>query len=126
MTDNNTSAELSDLLAALAKHRDLLRGTVQGLTDEQAARNPTASELCLGGLIKHVTRVEARWSDFITEGPAGMAMTEDSYADHVTSFRMAEGDTLASILERYDEVAHPARDDRRSEVHGLRPSRATR
>jgi hypothetical protein len=31
-----------------------LRHTARGLTDEQAAQQTTASELSLGGLIKHV------------------------------------------------------------------------
>jgi uncharacterized damage-inducible protein DinB len=98
------TTDRADLIAILAKHRDLFRFTVQGLTDEQAAATPTASELCLGGLIKHVSRVESRWATFITEGPPAMAMTEDSYADHAASFRMAPGETLAGILEEYEEV----------------------
>jgi uncharacterized damage-inducible protein DinB len=105
MTDATLSAERADLLETLAKHRGLLRGTVEGLTDEQAALTPTASELCLGGLIKHVTRVEARWLSFISDGPAAMAMDETSYADHVNSFRMLPGDTMAEVLERYEEGA---------------------
>src|SRR5678816_4878444 len=46
--------ERADLLETLAKHRGFLRQTVQGLTDEQAAQRTTISELCLGGLVKHV------------------------------------------------------------------------
>lgn len=107
MTDATTasSTERADLLDALATHRDLFRFTVQGLTDEQAALTPTASELCLGGLIKHVTRMESRWHGFIAEGPSAMALTEDSYAEHAASFRMLPGETLAGLLERFDEVA---------------------
>ena len=105
MTTNTTTAERADLLDALAKHRELLLHTVEGLTDEQAAATPTASELCLGGLIKHVARMESRWQGFTTEGPAAMAMDEHSYADHANSFRMLPGETLASIVEAYGEVA---------------------
>ncbi|MGV3759301.1 MAG: DinB family protein [Actinomycetota bacterium] len=106
MTDTTTAlaTERADLLDALATHRDLFRFTVQGLTDEQAALTPTTSELCLGGLIKHVTRMESRWHGFITDGPAAMALTEDSYAEHAASFRMLPGETLAGLLERFDEV----------------------
>jgi len=99
------TGERADLLDTLGKHRGLLRHTVAGLTDEQAALTPTASELCLGGLIKHVSRTESRWADFIVEGAPGIAMTPDSYAEHAESFRMLPGETLAEILERYDEVA---------------------
>ncbi len=53
---SSTDAERADLLETLAKHRSFLRFTVQGLTDEQAAQRTTVSELCLGGLLKHVCR----------------------------------------------------------------------
>jgi uncharacterized damage-inducible protein DinB len=96
--------ERADLLEALTKHRQLFLHTVDGLTDEQAAATPTASELCLGGLVKHVTRMESRWLDFVTDGPAAMTMDEHSYADHANSFRMLPGETLAGILEAYAEV----------------------
>jgi hypothetical protein len=105
VTDSTLSAERADLLDALAKHRQLFRHTVEGLTDEQAAQTPTASELCLGGLIKHVTRMESRWHGFMLDGPAAMALDENSYAEHANSFRMLPGETLAGVLERYDEVA---------------------
>jgi uncharacterized damage-inducible protein DinB len=104
MTTSANDAERADLLEALAKHRELFLHTVQGLTDEQAAATPTVSELCLGGLVKHVTRVESRWQGFITEGPAAMAMDEHSYADHANSFRMIPGETLAAIVEAYGDV----------------------
>jgi uncharacterized damage-inducible protein DinB len=106
MTSTTTAnaAERTDLLDTLAKHRQLFLHTVDGLTDEQAAATPTASELCLGGLVKHVTRMESRWQGFITDGPAAMAMDEHSYAEHTNSFRMLPGDTLAGIVEAYAEV----------------------
>lgn len=105
MTTTAISTDRAELLEALTKHRGLLRHTVEGLTDEEAALTPTASELCLGGLIKHVTRVEGRWVGFINEGPAAMAMTEDSYAEHVGSFKMLPGDTLADLLAGYEDMA---------------------
>ena len=58
------TGERSDLLETLTKHRYLLRFTVRDLTDEQAAQRTTASGLCLGGLIKHVTGTEQRWVNF--------------------------------------------------------------
>jgi Protein of unknown function (DUF664) len=57
------------ILETLREHREL-RYTVQGLTDEQVASTPTAGELCLGELIKHVTSGERNWSDLIVNGPA--------------------------------------------------------
>ena len=105
MTTSTSTTERDDLLEALAKHRGLFLHTVDGLSDEQAGERPTVSALCLGGLVKHVTRVESRWQGFITDGPAAMAMDENSYADHVNSFRMLPGETVASILAGYEQVA---------------------
>jgi hypothetical protein len=99
-----TDPERADLLDALAKHRGFLTQTVRGITDEQAAQQTTVSELCLGGLVKHVTRMEQRWAGFIQNGPDAMAMTPDSYAAHAASFRMEPGETLASIVARYEEA----------------------
>ena len=98
--------ERNDLLGALAKHRELFRFTVQGLTDEQAALTPTDSALCLGGLIKHVAFVESGWVDFIVEGTKAMEASEGGYDAHTNSFRMLEGETLAGILADYEKVTN--------------------
>ena len=103
--DTTTTAERADLLESLEVHRTFLRQTVAGLTDEQAALRPTASALCLGGIVKHVTLVERRWIDFVLEGPAAMATTPESYATHAASFEMQPGETLAGVLEAYEETA---------------------
>ncbi len=98
-------AERTDLLAALATHREFLRTTVRGVTDDQAAAQTTVSALCLGGLIKHVTRVERQWALFITEGTGALAMDESSYATHLASFQMNPGETVAGLLDAYADVA---------------------
>src|SRR5690606_19054348 len=98
VTDGQTGArdqggaptgERADLLAMLDKHRHFLRFTTRGLTDEQAGMRTTASELCLGGLIKHVAGTERGWVDFILEGPSAMgdfdAMTERTSRSGPTS-----------------------------------------
>ena len=74
MTDE-TDRERADLLESLRTHRAFLRLTVQGLTDEQARLRTTASELTLGGLVKHVARMEERWTAFVQHGPGSMAPT---------------------------------------------------
>jgi uncharacterized damage-inducible protein DinB len=97
--------ERADLLQSLAKHRYFLIYTVRGLTDEQAARQTTASALCLGGLIKHVALTERQWIRFIAEGPSAMAWDTASPDDWMAGFRMLEGETLAGLLEDYAQVA---------------------
>jgi uncharacterized damage-inducible protein DinB len=100
------TGERADLIGALDKHRGFLRQTVRGLTDEQAARRTTTSELSLGGLIKHVALVEEGWVAFIQQGPSAMGSPDQaSMAAHATGFRMLPAETLAGLLDRYDQVA---------------------
>ncbi|MER5349087.1 DinB family protein [Kitasatospora sp. NPDC002551] len=98
--------ERADLLQTLDKHRGFLRYTVRGLSDEQAARRTTPSELCLGGLIKHVSGVEARWMRFAVGGAAAMeAAGPGGPAEWQAQFRMTDGETLAGLLAAYERVA---------------------
>ncbi|MEU2251288.1 DinB family protein [Streptomyces sp. NPDC019224] len=108
-TAHTGSDERADLLEALTQQRHFLRFTTRDLTDEQAGERTTKSELCLGGLIKHVTSVERSWAAFIVEGPSAMpdftAMTEADFAKRSDEFRMLPGETLAGVLDAYAEVA---------------------
>lgn len=99
------TGERADLLEKLAQARFFLRLTARDLTDEQAALRPTASALCLGGLIKHVASVEARWVDFILRGTEAMSFTADAMAEHAATFQMLPGETLEGLLAQYAEVA---------------------
>ena len=105
-TPGSAAGERGDLVQSLDRQRQFLRYTTRGLTDEQAAQRTTASELSLGGLIKHVTLVERQWVNFILEGPSAMGgRDEASMTAWMDAFRMGEGDTLAKLLEAYQEVA---------------------
>ncbi|NUP19334.1 MAG: DinB family protein [Streptomyces sp.] len=103
------TGERADLLEALAKHRHFLRFTARDLTDEQAGQRTTASELCIGGLIKHVASVERHWAAFIQHGPSAMpdftAMTEADFTKRAEEFRMLPGETLEGVLADYAETA---------------------
>jgi uncharacterized damage-inducible protein DinB len=101
-----TTFERNDLLNALAEHRGLLLRTVRGLTDDQARLTPTASELCLGGIIKHVALVEEGWVHFIEEGPDDKGPHDEAaYEAHAAGFRMTDGETLPALIARYEDVA---------------------
>ncbi|MCV2488365.1 DinB family protein [Geodermatophilus sp. YIM 151500] len=106
-TDPPLTGERADLLEALAAHRQFLRVTVRGLTDEQARRRPTASELTLGGLVKHVARIEAKWVDFLLTGPDVLAapINPAGYEQWADDFRLLPGETLADVLAEYEAVA---------------------
>jgi uncharacterized damage-inducible protein DinB len=96
-----TSPEKTDLSQALAEQRELLLITVRGLTDAQAARRTTVSELTLGGIVKHLAQGEEAWTQIMTKGdgelPGGML--------DMGQYRMTEGETLPVLLERYAAAA---------------------
>ena len=101
------TGERADLLETLAAHRQFLRFTVQSLTDEQARQRTTASELTLGGLIKHVAHQESNWVRFILEGPQAMATPTDAagFEKWAVEFRLLPDETLAGVLAEYEEIA---------------------
>jgi hypothetical protein len=103
------TGERADLLATLAHARHFLRFTARDLTDEQARQRATASELTIGGLIKHVAAVEKNWARFIGHGPAESqdfsAMTEADFAAWADGFRLLPEETLAGVLDDYAEAA---------------------
>jgi hypothetical protein len=105
----DVSGERADLLAMLGKARHFMRFPARGLTDEQARHRSTASELSIGGLIKHVTAVEEGWADFIVNGPSPSkdfaAMTEADFAARADEFRLLPGETLAGVLAGYERAA---------------------
>ena len=103
--ENDVTGERADLLAQLAKARHFLRLTTRGLDDAQAAERTTVSQLCLGGLIKHVSLVEHQWARFIVEGPTAMSWEGSAGEDWMSGFSMLPGETLAGLLGRYEEVA---------------------
>ena len=94
--------ERADLLETLRTHRAFLRHTLRGLSEEQARRRPTVSALSVGGLLTHVTAMEAQWADFVVRGPEAMSGGQDAFA---SGFEMAPDDTVETVLARYAEVA---------------------
>jgi hypothetical protein len=112
MTTTAVSGERADILETLVTHRQFLRHTVQGLTDDQARQRTTVSELTLGGLIKHVAEVESGWVDFILNGPESMGGGTDwsepspeLIEQFSAGFRLLPDETLQGVLARYDEIA---------------------
>ncbi len=101
-----TDLERNDLVRALDEHRELLLRTALGLTDAQARLTPTASQLCIGGIVKHVTLMEEGWVRFIVEGPRVEGPPDEAaYEAHAAGFRMTDGEVLAALIDRYKTVA---------------------
>lgn len=114
-SDQPASRERTDLVESLRRHRDFLRVTVRDITDEQARKRTTVSELTLGGLIKHVAGTERSWADLIVDGPAPGADIDWASVDWsnpppevaawADGHRMTETETLAGLLAEYEQVA---------------------
>ena len=107
VADERTSGdrERQDFIGALDHQRDLLKRTVTGLSEEQARLRPTVSALCLGALIKHVTRVEQNWSNFIRQGTSAIGKADAAgHAAHAASFEVTDEETMPYLLEQYDAV----------------------
>ncbi len=99
--------ERRELLETLRKHRFFLTVTARGLTDEQAGLRSTASELCVGGIVKHVALVERNWSDFILGGPEAMTRGRGDWSaeDWEAGMTMLPGETLEEVLAAYADAA---------------------
>jgi uncharacterized damage-inducible protein DinB len=86
--------ERDALVTFLAHERHVLLVAAHGLTDEQARLTPTASELSIGSLLKHLTSTEQMWAAAV-EG-----RTVPQPADR--RFDMDPGETLAEVVDAYD------------------------
>ncbi|MFK3730056.1 DinB family protein [Streptomyces sp. NPDC088090] len=82
--------------------RAALRRTLLGLTEEQAASRPSASELSLSGLVKHVAEVELNWLRLAQERENERQRTQETWAE---AFRLVDGETIPEVLAFWDGVA---------------------
>jgi len=94
--------ETEGLLAYLEQQRQALKVAAYGLSDEQARMTTTRSTLSLGGLIKHTCFAEMGWIDLVAEG---RRESFGDYAAYMANFSLAEGESLTSVLDVYEEVA---------------------
>jgi uncharacterized damage-inducible protein DinB len=92
--------EQDGLLSYLAQMRYVLRLTGYGLTPEQLRAAPTASELTVGGLIKHCASTEENWISTVRGEP----QTVD-YGAYAANFRLADGEVIEDVFARYDRIA---------------------
>ncbi|MFJ7152218.1 DinB family protein [Streptomyces sp. NPDC100445] len=94
--------ERGALLAFLEEQRGGIRRALLGLTEEQARSRPSASELSLGGLLKHVAEVEQSWIARARQEPPAVPRDASNFHE---SFQPAEGETVASQLAYWERVA---------------------
>jgi hypothetical protein len=91
-----------DVLIETRRHqRALTRRTANGLTDEQVSAHSTVSSLSVGGIVKHPTQVEPRWSEFILKGPEVFGgFTAESFAAHEAGLVMTPRSASPTCLPR--------------------------
>lgn len=94
--------ERGALLSFLEEQRGGIRRTLLGLTGEQAASRPTASELSLGGLLKHVAQVEQGW---IARAKGEQPAVRRDRTNWHESFVLTEGETVEQQLAEWEKVA---------------------
>ena len=90
------------LLAFIEEQRGGIRRALLGLTEEQAASRPSASELSLSGLLKHVAEVEQGW---IARAKGEAPATKRDESNWHECFVLVEGETVASQLAYWEKVA---------------------
>ncbi|MCP3821669.1 DinB family protein [Streptomyces sp. A3M-1-3] len=94
--------ERGALLSFVEAQRGAIRRSVLGLTEEQAASRPSASELSLSGLLKHVAETELGWLRLAQQRPNEKERSEETWA---YSFRLVDGESIPMMLAFWDDVA---------------------
>ena len=89
--------ELNDLLHELNDQRRTFRITMRGLSEADAKKRTTVSELTLGGLLKHLTWCERGWTHILTEQPPPPGMLDGSQYTWT-------GTDFEELLAQYDEA----------------------
>jgi uncharacterized damage-inducible protein DinB len=97
--------ERDGLLSFLDQQRYVLRLAAYGLTDEQMQQAPSASELSVGAVIKHITAVERTWMDVILRRYRPRTAEE-----WLAQFRIEPDETPEVLLGRYADAASDTND----------------
>jgi uncharacterized damage-inducible protein DinB len=97
--------ERDALRAFLAYHQSAFVAVAYGLTDEQARATPSASQLSVGGLLKHATGVQQGWMQRVAAAPHAPEPdhrpAEERQAEFHDQMVMRADETLAGLLEKF-------------------------
>ncbi|MBP2582948.1 putative damage-inducible protein DinB [Streptomyces sp. PvR006] len=94
--------ERGALLNFVEAQRAAIRRSLLGLTEEQAASRPSASELSLSGLLKHVAEVELNWLRLAQQQPNERQRSQETWGE---GFRLVGEETIPEIVEFWAGVA---------------------
>jgi hypothetical protein len=106
----STATERDALTGFLDRQRDALISKVDGISDAEARRAPTASSLSLLGIVKHSTVWEERWFPGVIAGISlhdGWPEQESPVPD--ADFLVDDSDTVTGWVARYREAAETSR-----------------
>jgi uncharacterized damage-inducible protein DinB len=99
--------ERTQLDAFVEEYRSAVEMTLANLSEEQARRRLVSSATTLLGLLKHVTWMQRVWFEECVGGTSrrelGLVQNPEQ------SFRLAEGDTVASVTASYRAACATAR-----------------
>jgi Protein of unknown function (DUF664) len=99
--------ERTQLDAFVEEYRSALEATLNGVTEEQARRRLVPSSTTLLGLLKHVTWMQRVWFEECVGGTSRQELGLVSSPDE--SFRLVDGDTVASVTATYRQACATAR-----------------
>ncbi|MFF4347633.1 DinB family protein [Streptomyces sp. NPDC001530] len=94
--------ERGALLSFLEEQRGGIRRALLGLTGEQAASRPSASELSLAGLLKHVAETEQGW---IARAKGEQPAVKRDPSNWHECFVLVGDETVESQLAYWEKVA---------------------
>ncbi|MER7464087.1 DinB family protein [Streptomyces sp. NPDC097981] len=93
--------ERGTLLLFVESQRKAIRGSLAGLAEEQAASRPSASDLSLSGLVKHVAEVELAWLRMAQQRPNEIQRSPETWNE---SFRLVGAETVPAVQAFWDGV----------------------
>ena len=99
--------ETDAIIGFLGQAQDAFPALVHGLASEQVALSPSASDLSLGGLVKHVTDVQLSWLAKAEAAPGPVQESPEDVAAYLDSFRFDPTDSVDELLtaHRHASVA---------------------
>lgn len=97
-------SERAVLCEFLDYQREALIRKLEGLSEEEARRTPTASSLSLLALVKHSAIWERRWFQVVVAGRTFAGeWPEVSVEESDETFRLSNDDTVGSVIAYYRE-----------------------
>jgi hypothetical protein len=99
--------ELAGLTMFLDEQRSAILRKIDGVSEEDAVRTPTASDLSLLTLVKHLAFVERRWFQLSVAGRDIPGLWPPSNPGE--ELRVDPGDTLASVRALYEGIVAESR-----------------